>query len=118
LLPDEYRYDSTLFTGEHLFRWMFDDYGALRPFAAAADLLAERKWSQLYDVDALRTNEVPVAAAIYENDMYVERAFSEETAATIGGLRPWITNEYEHDGLRADGTKVLGRLLDLVRGGA
>jgi pimeloyl-ACP methyl ester carboxylesterase len=118
LLPDEYRYDSTLFTGEHLFRWMFDDYGALRPFAAAADLLAERKWPQLYDVDALRTNEVPVAAAIYENDMYVERAFSEETAATIGGLRPWITNEYEHDGLRADGTKVLGRLLDLVRGGA
>ena len=33
----------------------------------------------------------------------------------IRGLRPWITSEYEHDGLRAD-TRVLSRLLDLVAG--
>jgi hypothetical protein len=48
--------------------------------------------------------------------MYVERAFSEETAAAIRGLRPWLTNEYEHNGLRADGARVLGRLIDLARG--
>jgi hypothetical protein len=30
---------------------------------------------------------------------YVERAVSEETAAQIRGLRPWVTNEYEHNGL-------------------
>jgi hypothetical protein len=30
---------------------------------------------------------VPVAAAIYADDPYVERRFSEETAALIGGLR-------------------------------
>jgi len=61
---------------------------------------------------------VPAAAAIYAEDMYVERAFSEETAKAIRGLQPWVTNEYEHDGLRANGKGVLGRLLDLVQGRA
>jgi hypothetical protein len=30
-------------------------------------------------------------------------------------MRPWLTNEYEHNGLRADGESVLGRLIDLAR---
>lgn len=42
-------------------------------------------------------------------------AFSEETAAQVPGLRPWVTNEYLHNGLRADGDRILGRLLDLAR---
>jgi hypothetical protein len=50
--------------------------------------------------------------------MYVERVFSEETAAQVRDLRPWITNEYEHNGLRADGARILGRLIDLARGKA
>jgi hypothetical protein len=33
-------------------------------------------------------------------------------------MRPWVTNEYEHNGLRADGARIIGRLLDLVRGRA
>ena len=41
-----------------------------------------------------------------------------ETARLIKGLRPWITNEYEHNGLRADGERVLGRLIALVNGRA
>jgi hypothetical protein len=61
---------------------------------------------------------VPVAAVIYAEDMYVERAFSEETAAHIRGLRTWLTDEYEHNALRADGGRVLGRLIDLARGRA
>jgi hypothetical protein len=50
--------------------------------------------------------------------VYVERVYSERTAAAIRGLRPWVTSEYDHDGLRADGPRVLGRLLDLCRGRA
>jgi pimeloyl-ACP methyl ester carboxylesterase len=115
VLPDEIREDATLFTGEHVFPWMFEDYGALRPLAGAAGILAEYEWPQLYDAERLRVNEVPAAAAIYAEDMYVERAHSEETAAMIRGLRPWVTDEYEHDGLRADGMRVLGTLIDLVR---
>jgi pimeloyl-ACP methyl ester carboxylesterase len=115
-IPDDFRVDVTMFTGEHIFPWMFREYGSLAPLTAVAHILAEREWPPLYDADRLRRNEVPVAAAIYAEDMYVERAFSEETAATIRGLRSWITNEYEHDGLRADGARILGRLIDLARG--
>jgi pimeloyl-ACP methyl ester carboxylesterase len=118
MLPQEFRDDETLLTGEHVFPWMLEDYRALAPLADAAQLIADHEWPVLYDPDRLRSNEVPAAAVIYADDMYVERRFSEETAATIRGLRPWITNEYEHDGLRADGVRVLGRLLELVTGRA
>jgi pimeloyl-ACP methyl ester carboxylesterase len=116
-LPSEYEAPELL-TGEHVYPWMFEDYGALAPLREAADLLAEHEWPRLYDPDVLARNEVPVAAAIYINDMYVERAFSEQTAAQIRGARAWITNEYEHNGLRADGERVLGRLIDVARGRA
>ena len=117
LLPDEIA-GTEAFTAEHVFPWMFEDYGGLRAHRDAANLLAEHAWPRLYDADRLSRNEVPVAATIYVNDLYVERAFAEETAAIVRGLRPWITDEYEHNGLRADGDRVLGRLIDLVRGRA
>lgn len=106
------------FTGEHVFPWMWEDYAALGPQRAAAHLLAEHPWPRLYDADRLRHNEVPVVATIYTDDAFVEHDFARETAATIRGLRPWITNEYEHNGIRADGERVLDRLIDLVRGRA
>jgi pimeloyl-ACP methyl ester carboxylesterase len=117
MLPAQYD-ASELFTGEHVYPWMFEDYAGLAPLREAADLLAEREWPRLYAPDVLASNEVPVAAAIYVNDMYVERTFSEETAAAIRGARTWITNEYEHNGLRADGERILGRLIELARGRA
>ena len=117
-LPEAYAASPELFTGEHVYPWMFEDYGALAPLREAAELLAAREWPRLYDPDRLAANEVPAAAAIYAQDMYVERAFSEETAAHVRGLRPWITSEYEHNGLRVDGARILGHLLDLARGRA
>jgi pimeloyl-ACP methyl ester carboxylesterase len=116
-MPDQ-AVEERWFTAEHMFRWMWDDYGSLRSHKAAAELLAEHPWPKLYDADQLAHNDVPIAATIYVNDLYVERAFAEETATQIRGLRPWITNEYEHNGLRADGERVLGRLIDLARGRA
>jgi pimeloyl-ACP methyl ester carboxylesterase len=117
LLPAEYEAPE-LFTGEHTYRWMFEEYSALRPLREAADLLAEHQWPRLYDSERLSQNEVPAAAVIYADDMYVERRFSEETVALVSGLRGWVTNEYEHNGLRADGDRILGRLIDLARGRA
>jgi pimeloyl-ACP methyl ester carboxylesterase len=115
LLPDEVT-EEGYFTAEHVFPWMWEDYAGLRPQRAAAELLAEHPWPALYDADRLRHNEVPVAATIYVNDLYVERDFAEETAAAIRGLRTWETDEFEHNGLRADGERVLGRLIELGRG--
>ena len=117
LLPDEV-VEEGYFTAEHVFPWMWEDYRGLRAQRAAAELLAERPWPALYDADQLRHNEIPVAATIYVNDLFVERDFAEETAASIRGLRSWETDEFAHNGLRADGERVLGRLIDLVRGRA
>jgi pimeloyl-ACP methyl ester carboxylesterase len=104
------------FTGEMVYPWQFDEYRELQPLKGAAELLAEYEdWPRLYDVERLRANEVPVAAAVYENDMYVEREFSLETAETMGA-KAWVTSQYEHDGLRSKGEEVLGRLFALRRG--
>jgi pimeloyl-ACP methyl ester carboxylesterase len=106
------------FTGEMIYPWMFEEYVALRPLREAAHILAEyQDWPRLYDPAVLRENEIPCVAAVYYDDMYVERAFSEETAAEIKGLKVWVTNEYEHNALRADGANLLDRLLKLLREG-
>ena len=104
------------FTGEMIYPWMFDEYESLVPLREAAHVLAEKgDWPMLYDPARLAANRVPAAAAIYADDMYVPRAHSEPTAAAIAGMKTWITNEFEHNGLRTDGERVFGRLLDLVR---
>ena len=106
-----------LFTGEMIYPWMFDDYARLKPLKEAADLLAEyQDWPMLYDLNVLRKNAVPIAATTYYNDMYVDREQSEETSRQVPGIKLWITTEYEHNALRADGEKVLGRLLGMLHG--
>jgi pimeloyl-ACP methyl ester carboxylesterase len=115
VLPDEFASTPELFTGEMVYPWMFEDYGALVPLRAAAGLLAEHEWPPLYDGERLEANDVPAAAIVYAEDMFVERVFSEETAGRIRGLRMWLTNEFEHDGLRQD-PDVFARLIDLARG--
>jgi pimeloyl-ACP methyl ester carboxylesterase len=114
----EFAADATplLFTGETMFRWMFEDISALKPFAVAADILAAADdWPPLYDAKRLADNEVPVAAAVYFDDMYVDSGLQLETLEVVGNSRAWVTNEFEHDGLR-NGVGVLGRLMDMVAG--
>ncbi|WP_404194520.1 alpha/beta fold hydrolase [Streptomyces tauricus] len=105
-----------LFTGESVHPWTFDCDPALRPLRETADLLAERTdWPVLYDPARLAANEVPVAAAVYHDDMYVDTEHALRTARTIRGLRTYVTDEFEHDGVRAGGPRVLDRLLALAR---
>ena len=105
-----------LLTGEMIYPWIFDDDPALAPLRDVAELLAERDdWPALYDREVLAGNEVPVAAALYTDDMYVDARLSSETAAAVRGLRVWKTNAYEHDGLRETGD-VLDRLIRMARG--
>ncbi len=106
-----------LFTGEMIYPWMIDDDPVLRPLREAADILAERDdWPPLYDPSRLAANDVPVAAAVYYDDMYVPREFSMQTAEAIRGLRTWVTSEYSHDGLRVSDGVVLDRLIGMCRG--
>ncbi|MGY1752783.1 alpha/beta fold hydrolase [Blastococcus sp. SYSU D01042] len=100
------------FTGEMIYPWMFDEIASLRPFGPAAHALAERDEApELYDAGRLAVNEVPVDAAVYFDDMYVDAGLSLETADAVGNVRTWVTNEHEHDGLRTG--DVLDRLLGL-----
>lgn len=77
-------------------------------------LAAATDWTPLYDVPRLQANRVPVAAAVWHDDMYVDAGLSLETAARIGNISVWVTNEWEHDGGRASGGAVLDRLLKLA----
>lgn len=93
-----------LFTGESVHPWTFETDPALRPLRETAEQLAARTdWQPLYDPARLAANEVPVAAAVYHDDMYVDAEHSQRTARAIRGLRTWVTDEFEHDGVRAAG---------------
>ena len=103
-----------LFTGEMAFPWMFDQVRLLRPFRDAVHELAARtQWSPLYDLDRLAANEVPVAAAVYFDDMFVDAHLQLDTLRRVGASQYWVTNEHEHDGISSG--RVLTRLRELVR---
>jgi hypothetical protein len=99
-----------------IYPWFFEEFPTLAPLREAAELLAQDEdWPMLYDVEALGANDVPVAAAVYSNDMYVPLESSQRTASSIKGLQPWVTGEFEHNGLRASGPRVLGHLIGLLK---
>jgi len=103
-----------LFTGEMIYPWMFEEIALLKPFRAAAEALARRpRHGRLYDRARLAENAVPVSAVVYFDDMYVDAGLSLATARTVGNLDAWVTNEFEHDGIRQSGS-VFERLLSMV----
>ncbi|GAB2291051.1 hypothetical protein Dimus_025306 [Dionaea muscipula] len=105
------------FTGEMIFPWMFDEIPALMPLKTAANILAETEdWPSIYDVATLKKNKVPVAAAVYYEDMYVNFKLVQESASQIAGIRLWITNEYMHSGLRDGGSRVFDHLMGMLNG--
>merc|ERR1712166_26376 len=110
------------FTGEMMFPFMLDEFSGFSPLKDAAHILSEHKWeTDLYDVQALRQCKVPVASAVYVEDMYVDYDLAQQTASLIGAdsdcpARLFVTNEYMHSGLREDGERVLGKLMNFLNG--
>ncbi len=106
--------DNLYLTGEMLFPWMMDHYEALKPFKGAANILAKKSdWSYLYDANTLSINKVPIKAAVYTNDMYVDRELSINLANKVPNTEIWETDKYEHNALRSDGSKILDTLFSL-----
>jgi pimeloyl-ACP methyl ester carboxylesterase len=98
-------------TGENVFRDSVCSDPALTALAEVADLLAERRWEDpLYDRERLAANTVPVAACLYERDMYVDPDLSRATAAATGGVTLVTDEDHHHDGLRRGGVEILDRL--------
>lgn len=88
---------------------------ALIPLAALADALAEHEgWGALYDPEALAANTVAVAAAVYTDDIYVDRDLSLLTAGAVRGLQVWESGDFHHDGIGDDPEAIIGALLALT----
>ncbi|BCW58846.1 alpha/beta hydrolase [Arthrobacter sp. StoSoilB20] len=105
-----------LLTGEMVYPWYFDQDPALVPLREVAEQLAAKMdWKPLYDPERLAANTVPVAAAVYKDDIYVDHDLSLETAAAVRGLQPWVTADFHHDGIGEDGEGIFARLLGMVR---
>eukprot|EP00899_Mesostigma_viride_P023854 jgi/Mesvir1/4653/Mv03468-RA.1 len=105
------------FTGEMTYPWMYDQMAALRPIKEAAEMLANvDDWSPIYNDEVLRRNTVPVAAAVYFEDLYVDFNLSQATVSKIQGIRTFVTNQYLHSGLRDDGAAIFERLTGMLKG--
>jgi pimeloyl-ACP methyl ester carboxylesterase len=104
------------FTGEMIFPWMFEDYGELKRIAIQAEKVQQfDDWPAVYDVQQLQKNEVPVYAAVYIDDMYVDFNYSMEAASAIRGCKTYVTNAMYHDAVRSrmdEVTKALFTLRD------
>ncbi|KAH6691622.1 proline iminopeptidase [Plectosphaerella plurivora] len=109
--------EPLFFTGEMIFPFHFDTYPELIQLKAAAEeLAAYDDWPALYDEVQLRKNDVPVYAASYTHDMYVDADFARETAALVRGCKVYETNVMYHNALRARTNDVLGELFKLRDG--
>ncbi|WP_242491804.1 alpha/beta fold hydrolase [Actinomyces minihominis] len=102
-------------TGEHLFTELIADDPATAALLPVTEALAEKTdWQKTYDLDVLGSIDVPKAALIYDDDMFVPVQLSKQTAALMPNTRTWVTNRMEHDGLRANGSAVFRGLKEIL----
>nr|MDK6329016.1 proline iminopeptidase [Alloscardovia omnicolens] len=87
--------------GEAALPEIFDEDSALRAFRPAMDeLMSDTQWGTVYDEDQLARNDIPIHAAVYFDDMYVDSGLQLDTLSRVGNSHAWVTNEFEHDGAR------------------
>jgi len=104
--------EPLFFSGEMIYPFHFETYPELARMKEAARILASfDDWEDdLYDEEQLRRNEVPVYAASYVDDMYVDFEFARETASMVKGIQVFETNNMYHNAVRARTDEVLGQL--------
>ena len=123
----------TLFFGEMVFPWMaegdFAELSGTGMRTLAATLAAKDDWAPLYDSKNLRgalvggaagdRPQCRAASATYHDDMYVDFDCAMRAVARGGpleGVQVWVTNEYQHSGLRDDGAVIVSKLLRMAKG--
>ena len=104
-----------MLTGEAAFPFMFEDDPLLAPLKPAVDLLMEdTEFDEIYDERQLAANEVPLQAAVYFDDLYVDSGLQLDTLSRVATSHAWVTNEFEHDGLH--GSVVFAHLFEEALG--
>lgn len=102
------------FSGEMVFPFHFETYPELIPLREVAEKLATyTEWPALYDQDRLRNNEVPLYAASYVEDMYVEYHLARNTSDMVKGSKVFETNVMYHNAVRAKADEVMHQLFSL-----
>ena len=124
--------NPTLFFGEMVFPWMTDgDHAEVsgRGMRLLSETLASKAdWLPLFDAANMRSalvgndGDAPktkAAGAVYYDDMYVDFDCCMKLVRRgepLEGLKVWVTNEYQHSGLRDDGANIVKRLLGMAKG--
>lgn len=102
------------FSGEMIFPQHFETYPELKALREVAEKLADfDKWPALYDLEQLRQNKVPVYAASYVDDMYVDNDFARDTAKLVKGTKVFENNVMYHNALRSKSEEVIQSLFAL-----
>lgn len=115
-----------LFFGEHVFPWLAEDFAELNGVglrAVAESLATKTDWGILFDGDAMKavldSGRTRAAAAVYHEDMHVDfDACMKVTArdGPLGKCKLFVTNEYQHSGLRDDGGSIVAKLHRMAKG--
>jgi thioester reductase-like protein len=104
-----------LLIGEMIYPWMFEEFGELAPFAEVADILAgAADFRDLYDLDRLIDNEVPLVALVYAGDLYTPVELQLRTTEKMGNTQVLATDEFHHNGLMRNAA-LMERLLAIVQ---
>jgi pimeloyl-ACP methyl ester carboxylesterase len=112
--PSEVLEQHLYFSGEMIFPFMFETHPELEKLLPAAEIIAQYKdWPNLYDEWQLARNEVPMYAATYVDDMFVDFGLVQEAAKKIKGCKQYITNTMYHDAIRSKTDDVLKGLFNL-----
>lgn len=102
------------FSGEMIFPFMFETYPELEKLRDVAEILARyTDWPTLYDEEQLARNEVPVYAASFVNDMYVDFGLVQEVVVKIKSCKQFITNTMYHDAVRSQSKSLMEELFKL-----
>ncbi|KAG9248857.1 Alpha/Beta hydrolase protein, partial [Calycina marina] len=102
------------FAGEMIYPFLFENFPELEQLGEVARILAEYSgWPQLYNQWQLANNEVPLYAATFVDDMYVDFGLAQESAKLIQNCKQYITNSMYHNAIRAKTDGVLKGLFAL-----
>ena len=121
--PDQ----PTLFLGEMVFPWMakgdYAECSGLGFEALANGLAIKDDWTALFNPENMRrtleSGHTVAAAAVYTDDMYVDYDACRMVTQPGGPLEEcklYITNEYQHSGLRDDGAAIFTKLYGMALG--
>jgi hypothetical protein len=114
--------NPTLFFGEMVFPFMaHGDFSELSNdgMRMLSEALAEKSdWLPLFDETNMRTalvhkKKTRAAAACYYDDMYVDFECAMklvQRGCPLEGVKVWVSNEYQHSGLRDDGANIITKL--------